>query len=70
MINVNRQIWATDLRNQLQSVGVSTTITNKFIRFLDRAIIAISQARVTPDQIREENRRRILNHINRKHRHE
>ena len=60
MKNVNREVKASSMRSRLESIGVSTTKTNRFIQLLDRTIKSISAARVTPDQIREENRRRAL----------
>jgi hypothetical protein len=66
MKNIAREVRADDMREKLQSMQVSTTSTNKFIRILERTIKTISVVRATPDQIREENRIRLLTHFKRR----
>ena len=66
MKNIAREVRADDMREKLQSMQVSATSTNKFIRILERTIKTISAVRATPDQIREENRIRLLIHFKRR----
>jgi hypothetical protein len=66
MKNIAREVRADDMREKLQSMQVSATSTNKFIRILERTIKTISAVRATPDQIREENRIRLLTHFKRR----
>ena len=66
MKNIAREVRADDMLGKLQSMQVSTTLTNKFIRILERTIKTISVIRATPDQIREENRIRLLTHFKRR----
>ena len=66
MKNIAREVRADDMLGKLQSMQVSTTSTNKFIRILERTIKTISVVRATPDQIREENRIRLLTHFKRR----
>jgi len=66
MKNIAREVRADDMRGELESMQVSTTSTNKFIRILERTIKTISVIRATPDQIREENRIRLLTHFKRR----
>ncbi len=66
MKNIAREVRADDMLRKLQSMQVSTTSTNKFIRILERTIKTISEVRATPDQIREENRIRLLTHFKRR----
>jgi|688.fasta_scaffold1773641_1 hypothetical protein len=66
MKNIAREVRADDMLGKLQSMQVSTTLTNKFIRILERTIKTISVVRATPDQIREENRIRLLTHFKRR----
>jgi hypothetical protein len=66
MKNIAREVRADDMLGKLQSMQVSTTSTNKFIRIIERTIKTISAVRATPDQIREENRIRLLTHFKRR----
>jgi len=66
MKNIAREVRADDMRGELESMQVSTTSTNKFIRILERTIKTISVVRATPGQIREENRIRLLTHFKRR----
>ena len=66
MRNIAREVRANDMRGELESMSASTTSTNIFIRILERTIKTISIVRVTPDQIREENRIRLLTNFNRR----
>ena len=65
MRNVTQEVRANDMREELESITIASTPTNRFIEILDHAIKNISRVRATPEQIREENRRRLLKHINR-----
>lgn len=66
MRNIAREVRANDMRGELESMIVSTTSTNIFLRILDRTIKTISMVRATPDQIREENRIRLLTNFKRR----
>ena len=66
MRNIAREVRANDMRGELESMSASTTSTNIFIRILERTIKTISIVRVAPDQIREENRIRLLTNFKRR----
>ena len=67
MRNVRNDIAAMDMRRKLQEeIGVDTTLTNRFISALDRAVKSVALVRATPNQMREANRQKILKYSKRK----
>ena len=66
MRNIAREVRANDMRGELESMIVSTTSTNIFLRILERTIKTISMVRATPNQVREENRIRLLTNFKRR----